>query len=108
MNVRKLIAVGALAVLAGACSHPQTPMTAENATTKIVILQSGALGNVERAVARLREVLAELSLKVPVERITVATPAEIEKHRFLGSPTIQIGGLDIDPDARARTDFAPG
>ena len=52
--------------------------------------------------------LAELSLKVSIERITVATPSEIEKHRFLGSPTIQIAGLDIDPDARARTDFAPG
>ena len=52
--------------------------------------------------------LAEHSLKVLIERITVATPAQIEKHRFLGSPTIQIGGLDIDPEARARTDFAPG
>jgi hypothetical protein len=56
----------------------------------------------------LREVLAEISLVLPIERITVATPVEIEKHRFLGSPTIQIGGLDIDPDARDRTDFAPG
>ena len=56
----------------------------------------------------MREVLAEHSLKVPLKRITVSAPAEIEKHRFLGSPTIQIGGLDIDPDARDRTDFAPG
>ena len=52
--------------------------------------------------------LAEVSLEVSIERITVTTPTEIEKHRFLGSPTIQIGGLDIDPDARDRTDFAPG
>ena len=51
--------------------------------------------------------LAELSLKVPIERITVATPAERELHRFLGSPTIQIGGLDIDRNARACSDFAP-
>jgi hypothetical protein len=56
----------------------------------------------------LREVLAKYSLKVPIERITVTSPADIEKHRFLGSPTIQISGLDVDPDARARTDFAPG
>jgi hypothetical protein len=56
----------------------------------------------------LREVLSELSLKVPIERITVTTPVEIKKYRFIGSPTIQIGGLDIDPDARARADFAPG
>ena len=55
----------------------------------------------------MREMLAELSLEIPIERITVATPAERERHRFLGSPTIQIGGLDIDPDARTRTDFAP-
>jgi hypothetical protein len=41
MNIRKLIAVGALAILAGACSHPQTPMTAHNATAKIVVVQSG-------------------------------------------------------------------
>jgi hypothetical protein len=25
--------------------------------------------------------------------------------RFLGSPSVQIDGLDIDPMARARTDF---
>ena len=40
VNALKPIAACMLAVLAGACSYPQTPMTADNA--KIVVLQSGA------------------------------------------------------------------
>lgn len=41
VNALKPIVACMLAVLAGACSQYQTPMTADNATAKIVVLQSG-------------------------------------------------------------------
>ena len=41
-----------------------------------------------------------------IERIEVTTGEDAVRLRFLGSPTVQIDGVDIDPAARGRTDFA--
>lgn len=42
---------------------------------------------------------------MPVSIREITTEAEAVRHRFLGSPTIQIGGLDIDPEARGFDDY---
>lgn len=52
-----------------------------------------------------QRVVAEYGLKAEVEEVEVATN-EVVRRRFLGSPTVQVGGADIDPAARERTDFA--
>ena len=41
-----------------------------------------------------------------VEKIEVTSGEDAARLRFLGSPTVQINGIDIDPAARERTDFA--
>jgi len=41
MNAIKSIAACTLAVLAGACSQNQSPVTAGNSPAKIIVLQSG-------------------------------------------------------------------
>ena len=41
-----------------------------------------------------------------VETVEVRTAEEAIRLRFLGSPTVQIDGIDVDPAARARTDFS--
>ena len=43
---------------------------------------------------------------VVVEPIEVRSEDEARRLRFLGSPTVQVNGVDVDPDARERTDFA--
>jgi hypothetical protein len=48
---------------------------------------------------RLREVLADMRIDAPVERIEIRTDEEAERWHFPGSPTIQIDGEDIDPNA---------
>lgn len=49
------------------------------------------------AMRRLREVMAELDMKGPVDEIEVASDEEAERLRFPGSPTIRVDGVDIDP-----------
>ena len=49
------------------------------------------------ALARLREVMAELGLETPVTQIKVLTEEDAERLGFPGSPTIRVGGIDIDP-----------
>ena len=60
--------------------------------------------NDQPTIALIEEVLRERALSARVERVevTAETAAEL---RFLGSPTVQIDDVDIEPAARARTAF---
>jgi len=51
----------------------------------------------ERALERLREVMAEESIPGEVEVIKVETEEQARELRFVGSPTIRVDGQDIDP-----------
>jgi hypothetical protein len=51
----------------------------------------------ERALALLREVMAEEAIQAPVEIVEVKTEAEAEHYQFYGSPTIHMNGSDIAP-----------
>jgi hypothetical protein len=50
-----------------------------------------------RAWELLQEVMAEEGIEAPVERIEVLTDKEATRRQFPGSPTIRVGGTDIDP-----------
>jgi len=47
----------------------------------------------------------ELDLQIEIKNVVVRTPEEAEKQRHIGSPTVQVNGLDIDPKAREITQF---
>ena len=49
--------------------------------------------------------MAEQGIAPTVRVREIATQAEAVRHRFLGSPTIQIHGKDIDPEARLFDDY---
>ncbi len=50
----------------------------------------------ELAFALLQEVLEQEDLDVEVSRIEVAGPEVVEEHRFMGSPSIRIDGVDLE------------
>lgn len=45
---------------------------------------------------------------IDLEPVPVRPESDLACLRFLGSPTVQVDGLDIEPSARSRTDFAVG
>lgn len=51
------------------------------------------------------EVARELGVEAAIEVVDVPDPDAAERLRFLGSPTIRVGGRDVEPGAEARTDF---
>ncbi len=59
----------------------------------------------EALLPRLEAILAEegLGVSIVLRRVADADTAVLE--RFLGSPTVRIDGIDVDPAASARTDF---
>lgn len=58
-----------------------------------------------KAQEELNAVLSEEGLNVEIERIRVRNQSHAQKLRFLGSPTIRIDGIDVEPKARSRTDY---
>lgn len=48
----------------------------------------------------LKQALRELSLKEDFEMINIETDQMAQEHNFIGSPTIRINRVDIDPKAR--------
>ena len=53
-----------------------------------------------------RDVAARVAPDVQVEEVEVRNDGEARRLRFLGSPTIRVDGVDIEPEARARTEYA--
>ncbi len=47
----------------------------------------------------------ELGIPIHLEQVVIISPAEAAAHRFLGSPSVQINGLDIEPSLRGTTQY---
>ena len=88
-------------VVAILCSNTLGAMDDRVAT----VLMMPGCANGPQAIARIKELSNKAALKVRVQEIVVATEDEAKKQQFLGSPTIRIGGRDIDPKARGLSSY---
>ncbi len=61
--------------------------------------------NHETARQLLREVLRESNIKVTLDNMRIDSHDEALAKRFLGSPTIRINGVDIEPGVENHADF---
>lgn len=55
--------------------------------------------------AELLPRLRELAQGYELELRAVETPEQAERERFLGSPSVRVDGVDIEPGAATRDDF---
>jgi copper chaperone CopZ len=72
---------------------------------KVQVLYFEGCPNHEPAIALARQLIADLGLDASVEEVEVQGAEDAERMRFLGSPTVIVDGVDIEPCARNRTDF---
>src|ERR1700716_408355 len=70
---------------------------------KVEIFYIDNCTNHKPASERIRDVIREEGIAANVTEIDVPDEAAAKRFRFLGSPTIRINGVDIDPAARAAT-----
>jgi hypothetical protein len=54
---------------------------------------------------RLRELLEQADVSVAVRQHRVESDEAAVRERFLGSPTLRVNGVDVDPAAGDRTDY---
>ena len=54
--------------------------------------------NWEQTLTDVREVLAEYHVDADVNLIRVSSQQQAEEMEFLGSPTVRVEGMDVEPD----------
>lgn len=72
---------------------------------RIEVLYFAGCPTYEALLLSLRTLLAREGLAVEIEERPVETLEAAERERFLGSPTVRVGGVDIEPGADNRTDY---
>ena len=71
----------------------------------VVVLHNESCPSTPKTVELIEKCILELGINVDFQKVLVATQEEAEAWRFLGSPTVQVNGIDIDPSARDSTVF---
>ncbi|MEW6348802.1 MAG: hypothetical protein AB1646_07040 [Thermodesulfobacteriota bacterium] len=72
---------------------------------EVRILYSEGCANTPRTVELVNNVAQDLDVPVHLEMVMVGTEEQARELRFLGSPTVRINGIDIEPEARADEEF---
>ena len=80
-------------------------MASVNGKVKVEVLYFDGCPSHAALLPRLRKLMAEAGLTVPIEQTHVTSVEEAEREHFLGSPTLRVDGHDVDPTAERRTDY---
>ena len=72
---------------------------------KIEVLYFSGCPNHAPAVERVQEALRAEGLSAGIAEIEVPDTETAQRLQFLGSPSIRVNGLDVEPEARSRTEF---
>ena len=94
---------------APASAHEDTGARAESSTQGgplVEIFYFDGCPNHEPALELVERLSRELGIEPDVRLVNVPDQQAAERVRFLGSPTIRVGGRDVDPQTEARSDYA--
>lgn len=72
----------------------------------VEVLAFDGCPNVQAAVELVQRTAASLGLEPELRIVRVDTVEEAQRLRFLGSPTVRVDGVDVEPGADARGAYA--
>ena len=72
---------------------------------KIEVLYFDGCPNHRPAVERVQQLLGEEGVSAEVAEVNVSDESIAQKVGFLGSPSIRVNGLDVEPEARTARDY---
>jgi hypothetical protein len=73
---------------------------------RVEILYFQGCPNHEPTLALVERLATELQIEPEIRLVEVADPEAAVELRFLGSPTVRVDGVDVEPGAAKRRDFA--
>ena len=72
----------------------------------VEILYFEGCPNHHPAIELVERISRELGIAPDVRLVNVPDEQAAQRLRFLGSPTIRVGGVDVDPQTEERDDYA--
>lgn len=72
---------------------------------KVEVLYFQGCPNHRQAVELTRKVVSEIGVDAEIEEVEVKTLQDAARVRFLGSPSVRVDGVDIEPGARNSTAY---
>ncbi len=75
---------------------------------KIEVLYIADCPNHQQVVERVREVISAAGIRDTIAEMEIRNGMDAEKWQFIGSPTVRINGVDVEPEARAVRHFGLG
>lgn len=77
----------------------------EGGAVRITVLYAEGCAATPPTVELVKSIARDLNIPITMEMIVVGTQEQAQELRFLGSPTVQVEGFDIDPSARESAVF---
>ncbi len=74
-------------------------------TLHVQLFSFGECPNRDAAMANVRAALDEERVVADVTEVAVEDPTLAQELRFLGSPSVRINGVDVEPAARSVEEF---
>lgn len=71
----------------------------------IEILYFDGCPNHQGLEGRIRSLLAAVGIEETITHRRIGSEEEAREERFLGSPTVRVNGVDVDPDAASRSTY---
>ena len=95
------------------CCAPAEPAAKERARVLeasadgplVEILYFDGCPNHEPAIALVERIGRELGIEPQIRLVNVPDQEAAQRLRFLGSPTVRVGGRDVEPHTEKRSDY---
>ncbi len=72
---------------------------------EVVVLYNKNCPATPGTIERIEKCASDSGIRVKLRKVLIDSRDEANEWKFLGSPTVRIGGLDIDPAAREAKVF---
>jgi len=72
---------------------------------RVAVLHNEGCPSTPETIELIEACTAEMDIEMDFRCVLVKTLAEANALRFLGSPTVQVNGIDIDPSVRDIKEF---
>ena len=74
-------------------------------SVKVRVLYTKGCANTPPTMQLIKRVAQDMEISVQIDQVSVTSHVQAETLCFLGSPTVQINGQDIELAARRLSDF---
>ncbi len=79
-----------------------------SAKTRVEILVAPSCASRQQTEELVAKLLVQTSVRASVKTIVVEDAEQAVANRFLGSPSVRVNGIDVEPKARDRIEYGIG